>query len=25
MIKGAEEKFREVQKAYEALIRQKNN
>jgi DnaJ like chaperone protein len=25
MIKGAEEKFREVQKAYEILIRQKNN
>jgi len=25
MIKGAEEKFREVQKAYETLIRQKNN
>ena len=25
MIKGAEEKFREVQKAYETLMRQKNN
>jgi DnaJ like chaperone protein len=25
MIKGAEEKFREVQKAYETLILQKNN
>ena len=25
MIKGAEEKFREVQKAYETLISQKNN
>jgi DnaJ like chaperone protein len=25
MIKGAEEKFREVQKAYETLMLQKNN
>ena len=25
MVKGAEEKFREVQKAYETLMRQKNN
>ena len=25
MIKGAEEKFREVQKAYETLMHQKNN